>query len=112
MSNVLQELKRLAALPDTDAGTWLASAEDGVLFLKEHLGGDRTLLYASLNAVMIHGVLIPEKGLAAIDHDELSREFVSPDASWIIKHVPGGGKPDRVYLAPPLHQLGEAIEDG
>lgn len=112
MSDVLTDLKRLAALPDTDAGTWLASAEDGVRFLKEHLRGDRTILYASLNAVMIHGVLVPEKGLAAIDHDELSREFVAPEASWTIEHASGGGQPDRVYLAPPLRHLGASIEDG
>lgn len=112
MSDVLTDLKRLAALPNTDAGTWLASAEDGVRFLKEHLRGDKTILYASLNAVMIHGVLVPEKGLAAIDHDELSREFVAPDASWIIEHASGGGQPDRVYLAPPLRHLGASIEDG
>ncbi len=112
MSNVLKDLKRLAAVPDTDPGTWLASAEDGVRFLKEHLRSDQTVLYASLNAVMIHGVLIPVKGLAAINHDELSREFVMPDASWIIEHVSGGGAPDRVYLAPPLRHLGESIEDG
>jgi len=112
MSDVLNDLKRLAVLPDTDPGVWLASAEEGVHFLKEHLSGDQTVLYASLNAVMIHGVLVPEKGLAAIDHDELSREFVAPDASWIIEHVSSGGEPDRVYLAPPLRHLGECIEDG
>jgi hypothetical protein len=71
MSVVLNDLKRLAVLPNTDPGAWLASAEEGVRFLKEHLSGDQTVLYASLNAVMIHGVLVPEKGLAAIDHDEL-----------------------------------------
>lgn len=112
MSNVLTDLKRLAALPDKNPGTWLASAEESVRFLKEHLRGDQTLLYASLNAVMIHGVLVPEKGLAAIDHEELSRGFVFPDASWIIEHASGGGEPDRVYLSPPLHHLGESIQDG
>lgn len=43
MSNVLTDLKRLAALPDKNPGAWLASAEDGVRFLKEHLRGDQTL---------------------------------------------------------------------
>jgi hypothetical protein len=112
MSDVLTDLKRLSALPDTNPGTWLASAEDGVRFLKEHLRGDQTLLYASLSTIMIHGVLVPEKGLAAIDHKELSRGFVLPDASWIIEHASGGGEPDRVYLSPPLRHLGESIEDG
>jgi hypothetical protein len=112
MSDVLEDLRRLAALPNANPGAWLASAEDGVRFLKEHLRGDQTVLYASLNAVMIHGVLVPVQGLEAANRDELSREFVSPDASWIIEHVSGGGQPDRVYLAPPLRRLGESIEDG
>lgn len=112
MSSVIQELKRLAALPDIEPGTWLAGAEDGVRFLKEHLQGDRTVIYASLNAVLIHGVLVPVKGLEDINHDELSREFVAPDASWIIEHSSGGGSPDRVYLSPPLRHLGKSIEDG
>ncbi len=112
MSGILKDLKQLAALPDADVGAWLTSAEDGVRFLKGHLCGDHTVLYASLSSIMIHGVLVPEKGLTAIDRNELSREFVAPDASWIIEHVSGGGKPDRVYLAPPLRHLGECIEDG
>ncbi len=112
MSDVIEELKRLAALPNSSPGAWLASAEDGVRFLKDHLQGDKTVLYASLNAVMIHGVLVPVTGLNAISHDELSREFVAPDASWIIEHASGGGLSARVYLAPPLRHLGRSIEDG
>jgi hypothetical protein len=112
VSRILAELKRLAALPDTSAGAWLATAEEGVQFLKEHLGGEQTVLYASLNAVMIHGVLVPIQGLESINREEFSREFVSPDASWVIEHVSGGGEPDRVYLAPPLRRLGGSVESG
>jgi hypothetical protein len=112
MSTILEQLKQLAEMPRHDSGLWLASAESGVAFLKEHLRSDTTVLYASLNAVMIHGVLIPLKYLDPADHKQLSRQFPFPDDSWIIEHSSGGGQPDRVYLAPPLHRFGEPLDEG
>jgi hypothetical protein len=97
MSRVLEQLKQLAEIPPQDAGQWLSSAESGVEFLKGHLRSDTTILYASLNAVMIHAVLVPLKHLDQADHEKLSHEFV---------------RPDRVYLAPPLCRLGEPLEEG
>jgi len=105
MKNVTDELRALAKLPDQNAGQWLASAESGVQFLKDQFGTDTTVLYASLKAVMIHGVLVPLEHIASMDHGRLSREFVMPDDAWMIEHVSGGGKPDRVYLAPPCDVL-------
>jgi hypothetical protein len=112
MSRVLEQLRQLADIPQQDAGPWLASAESGVKFLKEHLRSDTTVLYASLNAVMIHGVLVPLKHLEPADHKNLSDEFIGPNDSWIIEHSSGGGRPDRVYLAPPLGRLGEPFDEG
>jgi hypothetical protein len=112
MATVLEKLKLLAAMPQSDPAPWLEGAEEGVNFLRDHLQGELTVLYASLNAVYVHGVLVPEAVLEGIDHEELSREFVSPDSSWIIEHASGGGQPDRVYLDPPLRRLGERFKDG
>lgn len=112
MATVLEKFKRLAAMPKSNPEPWLTGAEDGVAALKEHLQGELTVLYASLNAVYIHGVLVPATALEGISHDELSQEFISPDASWIIEHSSGGGRPDRVYLDPPLRRLGERFKDG
>lgn len=112
MTTILDRLKKLAAMPQSNPTSWLMGAEDSVAFLKEHLQGELTVLYASLNAVYVHGVLVPEIALEGVDHEELSREFVPPDASWIIEHSSGGGQPDRVYLDPPLRRLGEQFKDG
>lgn len=112
MSRLIEKLKHLAAIPHSDPGQWLTGAEDGVHFLKEHLRGEVTILYASLNAIFIHGVLVPEAALEKLDKEALSRDFVQPDASWMIEHVSGGGEPDRVYLEPPLRRLGEQFKDG
>jgi hypothetical protein len=109
---ILEQLKQLADVPRQDAGKWLTSAESGVDFLQEHLRSDTTVLYATLNAVMIHGVLVPLKHLDPANHQKLGQEFIQPDDSWIIEHSSGGGQPDRVYLAPPLRRLGEPFDEG
>lgn len=112
MATILEKLKALAAMPKSDPGVWLAGAEDSVNFLKDHLQGETAILYASLNAIYVHGVLVPEAALEGVSHEELSRDFIQPDASWIIEHASGGGKPDRVYLDPPLRRLGKKFKDG
>jgi hypothetical protein len=112
MSTVIDALRVLAKLPDGDAGQWLSSAESGVKLLRNQLRTNTTVIYASMNAVMIHGVLIPEQDIASMDHDRLSREFVMPDDAWMIEHASGGGEPDRVYLAPPLRRLDPPLDQG
>lgn len=112
MATVLEKLRALAALPQSNPGPWLAGAEESVGFLKDHFQGEYTVLYASLNAIYIHGVLVPEGALKDVNREELAREFVTPDASWIIEHVSGGGEPDRVYLDPPLRRLGDRFKVG
>lgn len=112
MASVIDELRVLAKVPDGDAGHWLSSAESGVQFLKDHLRTDTTVLYASLNAAMIHGVLVPLEPVASMDHDRLRREFVMPDDAWAIEHASGGGELDRVYLTPPLRRLDPPMDQG
>ncbi len=112
MNTVLQKLKTLAQVQKDNPDVWLAGAEDGVAFLKSHLQSNTTILFASLNAVLIHGVLAPESALQSADHERLSREFVTPDASWMIQHVSGCGEPDRVYLEGPLRRMGTDFNEG
>jgi hypothetical protein len=112
MATVLEKLKLLADLPRQNPGVWLASAEDGVRFLEDHVRSDTTVLYASMNAVLIHGVLVPETALVSADRDQLSRDFIFPSDGWVIEHVSGGGEPDRVYLDPPLRRMGREFENG
>jgi hypothetical protein len=112
MRRVLEKLRELAEIPQQDTGQWLASAESGVKFLKDQLRSETTVLYASLNAVLIHAVLIPLEQLDPVDRKKLSDEFISPSDSWTIEHSSGGGEPDRVYLAAPLRRLGEAFDTG
>jgi hypothetical protein len=112
MATVFERLKALADLPRQNPGAWLAGAKDGVTFLKDHLVGETTVLYASMNAVLIHGVIVPETALEGADRDQLSRNFIFADDSWIIEHASGGGEPDRVYLDAPLRRMGPKFKNG
>ena len=82
-----------------------------VEFLKESIPFERTLLFVSMPAVLIHAVLAPLDSLDPPDQADLSNDFVMPDDKWAIEHVSGGG-PDRVYLAPPMSDLGKTLSRG
>lgn len=112
MRKLLGDLAKISNMPSKDAGAWLSASEDGVTFLKEHLRGELTILYASTNAVLIHGVLVPENAVGKADRKLLKREFIDQDDSWAIQHVSGGGEPDRVFLEGPLRHLGVEFADG
>jgi hypothetical protein len=95
-----------------DLDTWLTRAESSVGFLKDNVCAERVVIYASLPHVLIHGVLAPLRQLTKPDQKELGHGFVEPDASWRIEHASGGGRPDRVYLAPPLSEDSGTLKGG
>ena len=97
----MQQLFELSS-QGADADSWLTGAESSTVFLKDNARAEKVVLYASLPHVLIHGVLAPLKQLKTPDQSELGHGFVAPDTGWHIEHVSGGGRPDRVYLAPPL----------
>ena len=108
------EVQQLLALSGqgVEVDTWLTGAESSVGFLQDNARAERVVLYASLPHVFIHGVLAPLKQLKTPDQSELGRGFVAPDAGWCIEHVSGGGRPDRVYLAPPLSEDSATLKGG
>jgi len=95
-----------------DGHTWLTGAESSVEFLQSNAHAERVVIYASLPHVIIHAVLAPLRQLKKPDHVELGRDFVTSDSGWHIEHVSGGGRPDRVYLAPPLGNDGATLRGG
>jgi hypothetical protein len=98
----LRDLTGISQIPQENAGQWLSSAEESIEFLKGNVQSDRLVLFASMPCVLIHVVLAPLRNLNPPDEEDLRHDFVAPDAAWAIEHVSGGGKPDRVYLSPPL----------
>jgi hypothetical protein len=113
MRELLRSLSTISEIPAKDPETWLSAAEQSVNFLKEHIiKSDRLILFASAPYVLIHTVLAPLKNLHPPDREDLSRDFVMPDDAWMIEHVSGGGRPDQVYLSPPLGRRGNTLRDG
>lgn len=110
-STEIQQLLHLAG-QGVDVSDWLIGAESSVEFLEDNVRADRVVLYASLPHVLIHGVLAPLKQLKKPNHKALEHDFVAPDAAWHIEHVSGGGRPDRVYLAPPLGNDNPTLKGG
>jgi hypothetical protein len=99
---VSRALESISRIPEADAGEWLSSAEKSIEFLKQNVQSDRLVLFASMPCVLIHVVLAPLRNLDPPDQEDLTRDFVAPDAAWAIEHSWGGGEPARVYLSPPL----------
>ena len=85
---------------------WLVAAEDGVDYLIDQLGREDIIIYATLEATLIVGVLAPRDKVSPPDPSDLLRAMIMTDDTWSITHVSGGGEPDRVYLAPPLDHPG------
>jgi hypothetical protein len=112
MKRLLSDLNGLANAPKGDASEWLSSAEDGVAFLKQNAMASTMVLYASVGNVLIHSVLAPLKRLDPPNQRELGHDFIMPDDTWMFEHVSGGGKPDRVYLAPPMDRLSQTLRAG
>ena len=65
-----------------------------------------------MSTVLIHAVLAPLDALGPPDQNDLNRDFIFPDDTWIIEHASGGSEPDRVYLAPPMEGHGHTLKKG
>ena len=98
----------------TELDTWLTGAESSIGFLQDNAQAEQVVLYATLPHVFIHGMLAPLKQLKSLNHSELGSSLIAPrlDATWCIEHTSGGGRPDRVYLASPLCDLGATLKGG
>lgn len=111
MKHLREQLDALSKPSPGLEAEWLGAAEMGVEFLKDHCQSDRCILFASMNAVLIHTVLAPLPNLEDFDRAALRHHFLQADASWKIEHASGGGEADRVYLDPPLGRNG-ILSDG
>lgn len=100
----IQDLQSIWSPPsdDTERAIWLGGAENSVEFLKSNCKNEEMVIYASGPSVIIHGVLAPTSQVSPVDHDDLMREFIDPEASWCIERAYGGGEGHRIYLEPPL----------
>jgi hypothetical protein len=108
----VEELKNLSQAPETSDASWFEAALSGVDFLIQNATQSEIVLYASFGFTFIHGFLVPEKNLMALDFDYLERCYMSTESTWCLEHVSGGGQPDRMYLASPLSDDPESPLNG
>lgn len=94
--------RKIARMPDVGKAEWLLRAEESISFLKRSTQQDEVVLYASAQAVHLHGALAPTVQVTPADQADLLNAHFAPDSSWCIERVWGGGEGHRIYLAPPL----------
>ena len=98
--------RELAGAPDAGKAEWLCRAEDSIDFLKGNAQRDEVVIYASADAVLIHGVLAPTEQVTPANQTDLLNAYITPESSWCIQRVWGGGEGHRIYLEPPLSHSG------
>jgi hypothetical protein len=98
--------REIAQAPDAGKAEWFLGAEDSIAFLKSNAHRDEIVIYATADAVLIHGVLAPTEQVTPADQADLLNSYIMPDSSWCIQRAWGGGEGHRIYLEPPLSDPG------
>ena len=98
--------REIARAPEIGKTEWLLRAEDSIAFLKSNAHRDEIVIYASADAVLIHGVLARTEKVTPADQADLLNVNVMLDDSWCIQRAWGGGEGHRIYLEPPLSDPG------
>ena len=103
MKKLLERLKEISRLPDSDKSSWLENATDSVSLLEDNYRREpEIILYASAPHAFVQTVLAPTKNVTPPDKEDLLGMHFIPSSSWCIQRSYGGGKEHRVYLEPPL----------
>src|SRR5438445_9340310 len=89
--------REIARAPNTSKAEWLLRAEDSIDFLKGNAQRDEIAIYATADAVLIHGVLAPTEQVTPADQTDLLNAYIMPDNSWCIQRAWGGGEGHRIY---------------
>jgi len=98
--------RAIARAPNAGKAEWLLRAEDSIAFLKGNALRDEIVIYATGDAVLIHGVLAPTEQVTPADQVDLLNAYIMPDNSWCIQRAWVGGEGQRIYLEPPLSHPG------
>ena len=70
------------------------------------------MVYAGLPHVLIRGILAPSQRLITPKWEDLDADFARSDSVCRIEHVSGGGRPDRVFLAPTFSHDNPTLRGG
>ena len=95
MANVLDKLRSLA---DPEVGHTPPTEADFIQFLNDNVSNDYIVLYASVQHLFLHGVLVPDTVATERDIDDLLNWHGNPSDSWSIS---AGNR-----IVPPLSTFG------
>lgn len=112
---IIADFLKVAMPPESEKEAWYIAAEsDIVAFLRRQFAMDHIPIFASfMPSLLLHGVLASNARLEPANFDDLQHCHVDTSSSWMIEHVSGGGKPDRMYLADPLRSTRRStLRDG
>ena len=103
LRRTIERLKEFSFEPEDRKEDWYSKAKEGVRFLCDNVRSGEIVVYATVSAhTYVHAVLAPSAHLQPPDFGDLRHMDVPADRSWVVQHVSGGGKPDRVYLEDPM----------
>lgn len=81
---------------------WLEGAEGGVDYLVQNARSEEIILYTNAGQAFVNSILVPLANVSPPDGEALQSAHIDAYSHWALEHVSGGGKPDRMYLSPPI----------
>jgi hypothetical protein len=105
MPNVLDQMRAMSLAPSRKESfdLWLQGA-DALEFLRTDICQDEIVIYAGVDHVFIHGILVPAALLKPLDIDDLMAWNFNAYSSWGVSYAIGD--PSSICLEPPLHDAG------
>ena len=97
-----QAFCEIAQAPTGHTAEWFLRAEDSLAFLRGSAGRDEIVIYASSEAVLIHGVLAPTNQVTPADQNDLLHASIDQDEGWCIQRSWSRDEGYRIYLEPPF----------
>lgn len=102
----LSDLIAVAVMPKDATSEWLQGATSGVDYLLRNSRSEEIIIFANAGQMLAHSVLVPLSGVSPPDGHALQYSNIDPTGHWMLEHVSGGGKPDRIYLSTPVDSYG------
>ena len=104
------ELLNLVRMPNANREHWLERAVQGVQFLEQSCKrNEQIVLFATGPHFNVQSILVPRAAVEHPNHDDIVKASIFPDNTWSIQRTYMGGEGHRVFIEPPLSNLGSRM---